>query len=281
MKYKFLMFLATAMFFVFSGMAGAIDDPGTVDTLKIGYAEVHAGEQAVVPIYFYNDEALGAVQVPLRWLSSDITLDSVSFVDGRVNYLDSKPAGLQESDHQKVFFGAIVFFEPYIAPGNGLLARLYFDVPLGAALQVVMPDTTIFGAAEAELLFFDPTGSISIPPVLVRERPGIIYVSGSDADNGDPAIPSINSMSQNYPNPFNPTTTIKYSLAKSGQVSISVFNILGQKVKSLVNESRPAGENTTVWDGKDSSGSEVASGVYFYRIHSESLDETRKMILMR
>jgi len=282
MKYKFLTFLGVLICLSFSQVAVAYDDdPGIPDTLRIGYAEVHAGEKAVVPVYFYNDETLGAMQIPLRWLSSDITLDSVSFVGSRVEYLDCKPAGLQESDQQKVIFGAVVFLESYITQGNGLLAKLYFDVPADIAPQVIMLDTTIFGAAKADLVFYDSTGSMAIYPKLVQDRPGFIYVSGSDADDGNPTLPSVNSLSQNYPNPFNPTTTIKYSLEKPGQVSISVFNIIGQKVKNLVNEFRPAGENTATWDGKDNNGFEVASGVYFYRIHTGNLDETRKMILMR
>jgi hypothetical protein len=269
-------------FLMLSQIAIAYDyDPGIPDTLRIGYAEVHAGEKAVVPVYFYNDEALGAVQVPLRWLSSDITLDSVSFVDSRVEYLEMKVAGLQESDHQKVVFAAIVFFEAGITPGNGLFAKLYFDVPLGTAPQVIMPDTTIFGPAQVDLLFFDTTGSMSISPVLVRERPGIIYVSGSDADDGNPALPNVNKLSQNYPNPFNPVTKINFSLERKSHVKLIVYNVLAQEITVLADGEFEAGNHEEEWNGTDANGSTVASGVYFYRIITDGFNEARRMVFMK
>ena len=88
-------------------------------------------------------------------------------------------------------------------------------------------------------------------------------------------------LSQNYPNPFNPATQISYSLPKNCNVIIVIYNVLGQKVKTLVDEFQTAGYKTVHWDGKDDQGNEVASGVYFYKLKAGDFSETKKMILMK
>jgi hypothetical protein len=86
---------------------------------------------------------------------------------------------------------------------------------------------------------------------------------------------------QNYPNPFNPETTIRYSLAQESSVRLSIFNVLGQEVISLVDANQAAGFHEIAWDGKDAGGSMVASGLYFYRLQTRDFMETRKMVLLR
>ncbi len=86
---------------------------------------------------------------------------------------------------------------------------------------------------------------------------------------------------QNYPNPFNPTTTISFALPQSGQVTVSVYNSLGQVVKVISDGMLSAGSHQVVWDGTDKLGHSVSSGVYFYRIDANGLSETRKMLLMK
>jgi len=102
-----------------------------------------------------------------------------------------------------------------------------------------------------------------------------------DASGPQAGVPSVFSLSQNYPNPFNPSTVVNYSLERKCHVSISVFNILGQKVKTLVNEELDAGPYQAIWDGNDEGGAHVASGIYFYKMVTDSFVETRKMVLMR
>jgi len=93
--------------------------------------------------------------------------------------------------------------------------------------------------------------------------------------------PQAISLSQNYPNPFNPTTTIEFNLNKQGKVNLSVYNIKGQKVKTLVNDIRQSGKNTVVWNGVDDNNNPVASGVYFYKIEAAGSAEVKKMILIK
>jgi hypothetical protein len=88
-------------------------------------------------------------------------------------------------------------------------------------------------------------------------------------------------LDQNYPNPFNPTTKIGFALSKSGQVRLEIFNILGERVKTLADQTLKAGHQTIEWDGKDDSGEEVASGIYLYRLQTKDFTQTKKMVLIK
>ncbi|MCB0316908.1 MAG: T9SS type A sorting domain-containing protein, partial [Calditrichaeota bacterium] len=86
---------------------------------------------------------------------------------------------------------------------------------------------------------------------------------------GEPAaLPGSFALLQNYPNPFNPGTVISYQLPARAEVSLKIFNLLGQEVRTLVNRSRDAGFYRHDWDGRDAAGNTVSSGVYFYRMEA-------------
>ncbi|MCK4857305.1 MAG: T9SS type A sorting domain-containing protein, partial [candidate division Zixibacteria bacterium] len=86
---------------------------------------------------------------------------------------------------------------------------------------------------------------------------------------------------QNYPNPFNPTTVIEYYLRHGAPVELAVYNLLGERVKTIISEAQPAGWHTATWDGNDNLGSPVASGVYLYQLKAGDYIESRKMLLLR
>jgi hypothetical protein len=96
-----------------------------------------------------------------------------------------------------------------------------------------------------------------------------------------PTLPTAYSLSQNFPNPFNPTTSIEFSLPRSGFVTLDVFDVQGRRVATLVSEELQAGLKHIDWDGRDRTGSEVASGVYFYRLQVNDFSSTRKMLLLK
>lgn len=100
-------------------------------------------------------------------------------------------------------------------------------------------------------------------------------------DNENHLLPGNFSLLQNYPNPFNPSTTIEYSLPQRADVNISVYNILGQNIRTLVDETMPAGKYSVIWDGRDRAGRHAASGIYFYRIKADEFDQSRKMLLLK
>jgi len=85
----------------------------------------------------------------------------------------------------------------------------------------------------------------------------------------------------NYPNPFNPVTSIKFNLVQNENVSLEIYNVLGQKVKTLVNEKLSAGKHSIVWEGNDNNGNKVASGIYFYKLTGERYTSTKKMLLLK
>ncbi|RMF58288.1 MAG: T9SS C-terminal target domain-containing protein [Calditrichaeota bacterium] len=89
-------------------------------------------------------------------------------------------------------------------------------------------------------------------------------------------------LEQNYPNPFNPTTTIRYTLEKAANVKLTIFNSLGQEVRTLVNEKETPGTREVKWDGKDNNGNIVAAGTYFYRLTvNNEFSTTRQMVLVK
>ena len=94
------------------------------------------------------------------------------------------------------------------------------------------------------------------------------------------ALPTDFALGQNYPNPFNPSTIIPYQLPASGHVRLDVFNVLGQRLATLVDAEQSAGTYTAQWDGTDASGRAVGAGVYIYRLSSGVMTESRRMVLV-
>jgi len=94
-------------------------------------------------------------------------------------------------------------------------------------------------------------------------------------------MPPVSRLHTNFPNPFNPSTTIAFDVARDGNVEIEIFNIRGQKIKTLVNDNYTAGRHSVVWQGTDNYGRAMSSGVYFYRMTVGEFTETRRMLLMK
>ena len=95
------------------------------------------------------------------------------------------------------------------------------------------------------------------------------------------AVPTSFELSQNYPNPFNPSTIINYALPKNSFVTLKIYNVLGEEVKTLVSQEMNAGNYAIEWDGANNNGSKVASGVYIYRITAGNFVSVKKMLLMK
>lgn len=122
------------------------------------------------------------------------------------------------------------------------------------------------------------TNSYSVPKIL----------SEPIVSNTTLTIPQKIALYQNYPNPFNPATEIKFALPENGHVIINIYNLAGKKIRTLLDEQRTAGYHTISWDGKDESGHDVASGIYFYRIYVkpakvglQPFKSVKKMTLLR
>lgn len=105
----------------------------------------------------------------------------------------------------------------------------------------------------------------------------VVSVPGTSDGN----MPSEFALLQNYPNPFNPVTTIGFYIPRRSYVSIVIYNLLGQQIKQVLNEDRPAGYHMVFWDGTDSRGLFVSTGIYLYRLRAGDYVETKKMLLLK
>jgi len=116
----------------------------------------------------------------------------------------------------------------------------------------------------------------------VKARNRFLRPTGIDDDeNGLSTLPETFELAQNYPNPFNPSTTIEFAAPRTENVQVAVFNVLGQQVKELFDGLAEIGVNRVSWDGADSNGSSVASGVYFYRLKTSAGVFTKKMTFLK
>ena len=107
------------------------------------------------------------------------------------------------------------------------------------------------------------------------------YHSITAVDDGDGSVPGRYTLAVNYPNPFNPATTISFSLPARGFANLSIFDLAGRRVRTLVASETEAGQHSAVWRGRDDSGRRVASGVYYYRLTANDFVATKKMMLVK
>jgi hypothetical protein len=139
------------------------------------------------------------------------------------------------------------------------------------------------------ILFFDDNswGSYQQTPPTGQNDGGYVrfmelsisFPLGAADDNI--VTPSISMLKQNYPNPFNPETTISFNLPKAGTANLGIYNSKGQLVRTLANGMLDAGDHRLTWNGKDDSGNNTASGLYFYKLSASGRTETRKMLLVK
>lgn len=262
-------------------------DPGVPDTCRVDTLQfVPASSQVTLDIYVWNDEECGAITIPLVFPDTtstlDVVCDSISFVGMRAAGASLKsdmsfcPECIENAKHRLEMFA--VWFGTGLTAGSGPVARLYFSTgPSWNTALKVSVDTTQWpasGGSTAGLTFVNTGGDASWMPVFHK---GALDVK----DVNVPTKPTVFSLAQNYPNPFNPKTMIRFALPKDSWVKLDVYNILGQKVKTLVDEKLAAGVKEVEWDGKDSKGLEVASGIYFYRIKADNFSDVKKMVMLK
>ena len=165
-------------------------------------------------------------------------------------------------------------FSNAVAVGLADIFKMDFNFVSGSAASL---------AATAEFTITDVTASDAAAGNI-----DVSVWSGTPTDGEDvvnPSLPKAYALSQNSPNPFNPSTTISYEVKADGaavqQVSLNVYNIRGQLVRTLVNDQKTAGRYTIQWNGQDNNGSQLSSGVYFYRMQTGDFQQTRKMVLLK
>jgi len=107
-------------------------------------------------------------------------------------------------------------------------------------------------------------------------------ISVENIVNADDPIVKYESFS-NYPNPFNPSTTISFNISRelNEQIEIAIYNLIGQKIKTLVSDQFPVGQHSVVWNGRDYNGKSVSSGIYFYKLKTDNYEKTKRMVLLK
>lgn len=115
-------------------------------------------------------------------------------------------------------------------------------------------------------------------PGFLVDQPTAIQSSAGQSFSGNPDLIYLEG---NYPNPFNSTTIIRYSLSVNRLITLKIYDILGRRVRTLVEERQPAGRYTVSWNGRDDAGQPLGSGIYFYRLKSGNRQLTRRMLLMK
>ena len=122
------------------------------------------------------------------------------------------------------------------------------------------------------------TSDFKFVDVTIDDKNATVTVVEKDLPN---EIPTDWQLCQNHPNPFNPETSIRYQVPKIALVKIEVFNLLGQRIKTLVNEEKSPGTYQVIWSGLDDQGKSVVSGIYLYRMQTQSFNQMKRMILLR
>lgn len=135
-------------------------------------------------------------------------------------------------------------------------------------------------AGFADIHFDIGTATMAAPSMGGNLVNFIPFAQLSTYDN-ESSIPAEFQLRQNFPNPFNPNTTIFYDVSRESNVKISVFDLLGRNIVTLVDGIEPQGSKSINWDGRDFAGNSVNAGVYIYQIEAEGFIQTKKMVLLK
>jgi hypothetical protein len=264
----------------------AIANPSAyTGVISVDSVQVHPGDHFGLKVRINNNNsALSALSIPIRYNNPYLTLDSVSLVGSL------KPATfdvwVNDNTTDKtvqITYLPNVFTAPVPSFSNsfGVLAEMFFHIAPNAPAQVIKIDSvlhqeiisgiTIWTRVEAS----DPQGATTLLPGFQAGNIVVAVPTDVNETKGD-GLPTEFALTQNYPNPFNPSTVIDYALPTAGDVKLEVFNLLGQRVVTLVDQYQSAGNYSATFEANDQ-----PSGVYFYRLEYSGGSLTRKMILIK
>ncbi|MCB2201361.1 T9SS type A sorting domain-containing protein [bacterium] len=251
--------------------------PPSLDSVWVDDASVEPGDVFSVDLYLYNERNVLDVTVSLDYGSDYIKIDSVRFAGTRGESAVDKIFSPFSSLHRLRVDLGWTEGTP-LAPGSGPIGTLYFTVDSAVVDTSITIDTT--SGQPNYITFTAASGGDQITPIYSE---GIVTIRvptdvGDDLPN---ELPNSFALAQNYPNPFNPSTYIEFSLPTAGHTTIEVFNVLGRRVRTILDEQMPAGYHRVIFDGRSSSGEELSTGVYFYRLKTDEHVASKKMILMK
>lgn len=237
-----------------------------------------------VSVFFVNDvQDLQSATAGFKWDNPNLVVDSAKLSPAAASAF-TFPANfwfkgnVDSSNANRLFQLGIFGTSSLAASANRqLIATYWFHVQGWDVNDSVVIDTVVFGGGTV-LKFVDFAGPQYAPfwggSSTIKDVSGITVLRSNN-------LPSEFAVTQNYPNPFNPITTIAFDVPVPSEVNIAVFNVLGQRVTTLVNGRKEAGEYTIDWNGTSDGGNRVASGIYFYRITAGDFVKTKKMMMLK
>lgn len=176
--------------------------------------------------------------------------------------------------------------------GYNVLRSEVKELSTTISVNALMIDQGIANGTQTNYLFTDTEvanqttyyywlESVSLAGVSDYYGPLMVLVNAADDDPGLPEIPKVTELFSAFPNPFNPSTNMRYSMRRAGDVRIDVFNLKGQILYTYTNSHTQPGYYQASWDGRDSTGNLASTGVYFYRMTSDNYTSTKKMVLAK
>ncbi len=242
------------------GCGHAWDEAGNLYVASFGSRDVRKfdGEGKFLEVFTEGGRLQGAVNV---WFGQDGDLFVVDWQPGAVLRFDGQTGAFKSN-----FITGMSESEGFAIDGDG---------------QIYICDWTqnVVNRYDSTGQFVDriiSSGGLQAPNSITFAPTTVTSVRATDGIG-----PTDFSLSQNFPNPFNPATQITFELASPTKIELSVFNLTGQKIVTLVDEVQAAGINTIEWRGTDERGNRVSSGVYIYRLSTEQFSESRKMLLLQ
>jgi len=254
------------------------DAPPSADSIWVDTITGVAGQTVAVNVFGYNEEDLAAINIALEVSSDNLIYNSTIYTGTRSESAFTK----QVSRNDRELLINLVFSEAApLEPGSGSLVRILFDIFSEATEETVIIDTVTYaGVQPTQFVLTDDGGSLAFTPYF---RPGHVEIKRPTAvdDMEADILPTQFALGQNVPNPFNPVTRISFDLPQASEVQLTIYNILGQEVRTLVDTYLPAGTHEVIFDGRGEQSQTLASGVYFYRINAGDFRQSKKMALMK
>ncbi len=241
-----------------------------VDTLSLSYANAFPGSTTEMQFSLRSYLPVDSLAIAVAFDDAALRVDSVTAAGRALGKLGFSIVSSQSLGMTEIAI-ATDDYSSAIPAGNGPIANIYLTVD-GSASEGEYPITSTALVTDSTHFAFPAHtigGSIAVGPATP------VYPVES------PIIPTEFVLEQNYPNPFNATTYIPYALASSGEVTLEVLNILGQKVKSIHSGYQFVGKYFATWDGLDDSGKEQGTGIYFVRLRAAGHSLITKIVLLK
>ncbi len=289
MKAKLLLAIIALMAFAVS--ASAQQDPldaGDPDSLIIVFAETpDVGNQdsvLVVEIYIVSDNPIKSISCGWSWTPAKISLETAYFSDAATIAFD-----MMRLFYYKNMVDSSNAVQQCQMTGLRMMSPSSYPGAAGRRLLATY-EFVVDSLTPTDEILFDYLGSYVPMAFIADNNDEYTPLFGGSVHFFDPSnagsntggnLPTKFDLNQNYPNPFNPATMINFDLPKAAHATLSVFNVLGQKVVTLMDEHQPAGSYQVEWKGTSDGGNKVASGIYFYRLEAGKDVMTKKMMLLK